>query len=260
MRSLITMLIFSLFSIPTHAEITSDEVKYTVAGKEYTGFLAYNTSEEKRPGILVIHEWWGHNNYARKRAKMLAELGYTAFALDMYGTGVLADHPDDAKKFMNATFADFSGLKAKFQSAHELLKNHPTVDSNRTATIGYCMGGGINMAMARSGEDLDGFIIVHGSLGTKTPVRPGVVTGRILVLNGADDPFVPPDQVAAFEAEMKTANVEYKLINYQGAKHSFSSEHADEKGKKFNLPLAYNREADIASWNEIQIFLEDIFR
>ncbi len=259
MRKIITLLVFTLINFSANAEIKTEEVKYSVAGKEFTGFMAYNTNPGKRPGILVIHEWWGHNDYARKRAKMLAELGYSAFALDMYGSGVLAEHPEDAKKFMNATFSDFSNLKEKFQTAHNLLKNHKTVDSGKIATIGYCMGGGINMAMARAGEDLDGFIIVHGSLGTKTPVASGVIKGRILVLNGADDPFVPAQQVSEFEKEMKAAKVDYKLFNYPGAKHSFSAKHADEKGKKFGLPLAYNKEADTASWEEIKKFLKEIF-
>lgn len=259
MRKLITLLTLGLFSVSVHAGIVKEEVKYTVNGKEHTGFIAYDDSKEKRPGILVIHEWWGHNKYARKRAKMLAKLGYTAFALDMYGTGVLAEHPEDAKKFMQATFSDFDGLKQKFDTAHDILKNHPTVDGSKTATLGYCMGGGINMAMARAGKDLDGFIVVHGSLGTKTPVKDGVVKGKILVLNGAADPFVPAEQVAAFEKEMKAAKVDYKLFNYEGAKHGFSNPHADEKGKKFNMPLAYDKKADKASWKEIKKFLNEIF-
>lgn len=259
MRKLITLITQSFFSLSVYAGITKEEIKYTVNGKEHTGFIAYDDSKEKRPGVLVIHEWWGHNKYARKRAKMLAKMGYTALALDMYGTGVLAEHPEDAKKFMQATFADPEGLKKKFDTAHNLLKNHKTVDASKTATIGYCMGGGINLAMARAGKDLDGFIVVHGSLGTKTPVKQGVVKGKILVLNGAADPFVPAEQVAAFEKEMKAAKVDYKLFNYEGAKHGFSNPHADEKGKKFNMPLAYDKKADKASWTEVKKFLEEIF-
>lgn len=259
MRKLIALLAFCLVTVSANAGIKTEEIKYEVAGKEYTGFMAYDSREGKRPGILVIHEWWGHNDYARQRAKMLAGMGYTAFALDMYGSGILAEHPEDAKKFMTATFSDFANLKAKFQAAHSLLKSHTTVDGSKTASIGYCMGGGINLAMARTGEDLDGFIVVHGSLGTKTPAQPGAVKGRILVLNGADDPFVPAEQVTAFENEMKAAEVSYTLHNYKGAKHSFSNKDADEKGQKFGLPLAYNEEADKASWDETQKFLMEIF-
>lgn len=260
MKKLTTFFFLFFFSLSATAAIKTEEIKYTVAGKEFTGFMAYNSKATNNPGVLVIHEWWGHNDYARKRARMLAKLGYTAFALDMYGTGVLAEHPDDAKKFMNATFSDFTNLRAKFKAAHDILKNHKSVDSSKTATIGYCMGGGINLAMARAGEDLDGFIVVHGSLGTKTPVTEGTIKGKILVLNGADDPFVPAEQVAAFEKEMKAANVDYKLINYKGAKHSFSAKHADEKGKKFGMPLAYNKQADMDSWKQVKLFLKDIFK
>ena len=259
MRKLITLLTLALFSLSAHAGgIKIEEIKYTVAGKEFTGFMAYDKSKKKRPGVLVIHEWWGHNDYARKRAKMLAKLGYTAFALDMYGSGMLAEHPDDAKKFMNATFSD-GNLPKKFDAAHNILKKHKTVDASKTATIGYCMGGGINMAMARAGKELDGFIVVHGSLGTKTPVKKGVIKGKILVLNGAADPFVPVEQVAGFEKEMKAAGVDYKLVNYKGAKHAFSNPGATENGKKFGLPLAYDRKADKASWKEVKKFLKEIF-
>jgi dienelactone hydrolase len=258
MRKLLTLLLLFCFSLSAHAGIKTEEVKYTVNGKEYTGLMAYDTSKGKRPGILVVHEWWGHDDYARKRAKMLAGLGYTAFAVDVYGTGVQAKHPDDAKKFMNATFSD-GDLPKKFEAAHNLLKNHKTVDASKTATIGYCMGGGINLAMARAGEDLDGFIVVHGSLGTKTPAKQGDIKGKVLVLTGADDPFVPPEQVAAFEQEMKAAKVDYKLISYKGAKHSFSNPEATMRGKQFNLPLEYNKKADEDSWNQIKKFLKEIF-
>ncbi|MEJ2142026.1 MAG: dienelactone hydrolase family protein [Gammaproteobacteria bacterium] len=259
MRKLIVLLSLSLFSLSAIAGIKTEEIKYTVDGKEYTGFMAYEKSKKKHPGILVVHEWWGHDDYARKRAKMLAKLGYTAFAMDAYGTGVHAKHPDDAKKFMNAAFSDQAGLKKKFEKALSILKNHKTVDASKIASIGYCMGGGINMAMARAGVDIDGFIVVHGSLGTQIPAKPGDIKTKILVLNGADDPFVPAEQVAAFEKEMKAAKVDYKLFNYKGAKHSFSVKGADERGKKFGLPLEYNKKADKASWKEVKKFLKEIF-
>ena len=259
MRRLIALLALFLASVSVNAAIQTEEVRYKVDGKEYTGFMAYDPDGGPRPGVLVVHEWWGHDDYARKRAEMLAELGYTAFAMDVYGSGLLAEHPQDAKKFMQATFADFDNLKRKFETAHGILKNHATVDAQKTATIGYCMGGGINLAMARAGEDLDGFVVVHGSVGTKTPAAPGAIKGRILVLNGADDPFVPAEQVEAFRKEMMAANANYTIVLYEGAKHSFSVEGADEKGEKFGLPLAYNEGADRASWTEIQSFLEEIF-
>lgn len=261
MRKLLAIALLSLVSVTIHAAIKTQEIKYQVAGKEFTGYMAYDSSiKGKRPGILVMHEWWGHDKYSRKRAKMLAKLGYTAFALDMYGTGVHAKHPDNAKAFMNAIFSDMANTKQRFKTAHDILKNHKTVDSSKTASIGYCMGGGLGLAMARAGEDIDGVIVVHGSLGTKTPAKPGDIKANILVLTGADDPFVPAEQVAAFKNEMNTAKVNYQLISYPGAKHSFSVKGSDIKGKKFNMPLAYNKKADKDSWKRIQVFLKNIFK
>jgi len=260
MKRLLSILTLALVSFSLQAAIKTDEIKYYVAGKEFTGFMAYDSSiKGKRPGIMVMHEWWGHDDYSRKRAKKFAKLGYTAFALDMYGTGIQAKHPDDAKKFMNSIFADFANTKQRFNTAFDILKNHKTVDASKTASIGYCMGGGLSLALARGGEEIDGVIVVHGSLGTKTPAKPGDIKAKILVLNGADDPFVPAAQVNAFKKEMDAAKVDYKLINYKGAKHSFSVKGADKKGKKFNLPLEYNKEADEDSWKQIQTFLKSLF-
>jgi dienelactone hydrolase len=261
MRHIISLLLLGLFSLNLHAAIKTEEIQYKVDGKEFTGYLAYDDSiTTPRPGVLVLHEWWGHNDYARKRTRMLAELGYTAFALDMYGTGVLADHPDNAKAFMQAIFADMDGTKARFDAAKNLLMNHETVDGSKIAAMGYCMGGGLSLGMARVGEPLDGFIVVHGSLGTKTPAQPGQIKGKILVLTGAEDPFVPAEQVEGFKKEMDAAKVDYELISYPGAKHSFSVKGADKIGKQFDMPLAYNEAADKDSWNRIQAFLEDIFK
>lgn len=261
MRHIISLILLSFISLNLHAAIQTEEIQYTVAGKEFTGYLAYDDSiTTPRPGVLVLHEWWGHNDYARKRARMLAELGYTAFALDMYGTGVLADHPDNAKAFMQAIFADMDNTKARFDAAKNLLMNHKTVDGSRIAAMGYCMGGGLSLGMARAGEPLDGFIVVHGSLGTKTPAKPGQIKGKILVLTGAEDPFVPPEQVEAFEKEMDEAEVEYELVVYPNAKHSFSVQGSDKIGEQFNMPLAYNEAADTDSWQKIQDFLKDVFQ
>lgn len=261
MRQLISLLLLSFISLNLNAAIKTEEIKYTVADKEFTGYLAYDDSiTTPRPGVLVLHEWWGHNDYARKRTRMLAEMGYTAFALDMYGSGVLADHPDNAKSFMQAMFSDMDNTKARFEAAHQLLMQHKTVDKNKTAALGYCMGGGLSLAMARASEPLDGFIVVHGSLGTKTPAQPGQIKGKILVLTGAEDPFVPAEQVAGFEKEMDAAKVDYELISYPGAKHSFSVKGSDKIGEKFDMPLAYNEAADKDSWKRIQAFLDSIFK
>ncbi len=255
-----TLVLLCLFSLAAGAEIKTQELSYRVGEDKFTGYLAFDDDfSDKRPGILVVHEWWGHNAYARNRAEMLAALGYTAFALDMYGTGKLADHPDDAKKFMQALMSNIPQAEKRFATAHEILKNQTTVDSNKTAAIGYCLGGGVALHMARAGMDLDAVISFHGSLGTKTPAEPGRVKARVLVLTGAADPFIPAEQIQGFEKEMKTAGVDYELKSYPGVKHSFTNPQADEFGKRFNMPLAYDEAADKDSWQRMQLFLNKVF-
>ena len=261
MKKLFAILFLSLFALPAQAAIQAKEITYHVGDAEFTGYLAYDDAiKEKRPGVLVVHEWWGHNEYARKRVRMLAELGYTAFALDMYGTGKLADHPDTAKAFMQAVTGNAEVMKARFMAGLDILKKQNTVDVKRIAAIGYCMGGGISLNMARSGVDLDAVVVFHGGLGTSTPVKKGVIKGEVLVLIGAADPFIPAEQVEAFEEEMKAAEVHYELHAYPGVKHSFTSPDADLFAKKFNLPMAYDAAADKDSWQRMQALFNKVFR
>jgi dienelactone hydrolase len=222
--------------------------------------LAYDDSiSGKRPGVLVVHEWWGHNEYARKRARMLAELGYTALAVDMYGEGKQASHPEDAGKFASAVRNNMPEAEARFNAAEAVLKNHVTVNPDKIAAIGYCFGGGLLLELARRGIDLDGVVSFHGSLATQNPAKPGDVKTKVLVCHGADDPFVKPEQVSALKAEMKSANADFTFKEYAGAKHSFTNPDANEFGKKFNLPLEYNEQADKQSWEEMKIFLKKAF-
>lgn len=260
MKTLLTFLLSALVATAVHAELKTEEVVYRVGGDEFTGYLAYDAGQDKpRPGVLVIHEWWGHNDYARKRAEMLAQLGYTAFALDMYGSGKLARHPDDAKGFMQAVVSDMPAAEKRVAKARSILAAHPSVDSRHIAAIGYCFGGGMVLNMARAGMDFDGVVSFHGSLGTQTPARPGQVKARVLVFNGAADPFVPAEQVQQFEAEMDSAGVDYKLVNYPGVKHSFTNPGADAVGEKFDMPLKYDAHADSDSWARTQTFFNRIF-
>jgi len=255
------VLISCLVASTAQAALQTKVVVYQVDGKEFTGYLAYDDSfTGKRPGILVAHEWWGHNSYVRHRAEMLAKLGYTAFALDMYGTDQQADHPETAQKFMQAVMGNLPLAEKRFRAAYDILKSEPTVNPRRIAAIGYCMGGGLVLQMARRGMPLKGVVVFHGSVGTDTPVRRGDIKGRVLVLLGADDPFEPAEQVKAFEAEMKKAGVKYQLHLYPGVVHAFTNPEATAMGKKFNLPLAYNRDADADSWQRMQTFFHRIFR
>ncbi|MCG6938067.1 MAG: dienelactone hydrolase family protein [Gammaproteobacteria bacterium] len=261
MKQLLVMVVVLLFTSTTFAEVVGKEVTYQAGGATLKGYLATDTAiAGKRPGVLVVHEWWGLNDYARKRARMLAELGYTALAVDMYGDGKTADHPDDAGKFAGEVRNNMPAAEARFRAAMELLRSQPSVDRDKIAAIGYCFGGGVVLEMARRGLDLKGVASFHGSLGTAEPAQPGKVKASVLVLNGDADPFTKPEQIAAFKQEMSAAGVDYKFIGYPGAKHSFTNPDADSFGKKFNLPLAYNAEADRQSWLELQNFFARIFR
>lgn len=258
-------LLWALFAVATvttsQAAVIGKEVSYRAGDTLLKGYLAYDDSiRGKRPGVLVVHEWWGHNAYARHRAEMLAALGYTALAVDMYGDGRQASHPDDAGKFAGAVRKNMPEAEARFRAAMKLLHKHPTVDKQKTAAIGYCFGGGIVLEMARRGLPLDGVASFHGSLPTTNPAQKGKVKAKILVLNGADDPFTKPEQIAAFKQEMDDAGADYRFIDYPDAKHSFTNPQADEFGQRFNLPLAYSEKADNASWDELQRFLHRLFK
>lgn len=261
MMSRIAITLLSLlFVFEVSADIVTREVSYKDGDTIMKGYIAFDDSiEDKRPGVLVVHEWWGHNAYARKRARMLAELGYTAMAVDMYGDGKTADHPDDAGKFSSAVGGNLPLAKARFDAAVARLKQEPTVEADNIAALGYCFGGGILLNMARMGTDIDGVVSFHGSVATQSPAKSGDIKTRVRVFNGADDPFVKPEQIEAFINEMEAAGADYKLVNYPGAVHSFTNPEADAFGKKFNLPLAYNAEADKDSWQQTQAFLQAIF-
>lgn len=237
-----------------------EEVRYNADGTALKGYYVYDPAVSgKRPGVLVVHEWWGHNEYARRRADMLAGLGYAAFALDMYGEGKLASHPADAMKFAGEVTKNLEMAMARFKAALDVLKKRPEVDPARIAAIGYCFGGGIVLNMARKGVDLKGVASFHGSLAAIQPARRGEVKAKILVLNGADDPFTTAKQIDAFKKEMKDAGVNLVFVNYPGAKHAFTNPLADRYGMEFKLPLAYSADADMKSWEEMRRFLEKIF-
>jgi dienelactone hydrolase len=239
--------------------VKGEEVSYSADTTELKGYLAFNENESsKRPGILVIHEWWGHNEYVRERADMLAELGYTALALDMYGDGKQAAHPEDAGKFSGMVMSNMDLASARFDAAVDLLKEHPSVDAEKIAAIGYCFGGSVALTMANAGKDLDAVAAFHS--GVQLPVMPGEdLKAKVLVCNGADDPFISPESVTAFKEAMDAVNADYKYIAYEGAVHSFTSKHADANGEKFDLPLKYQKEADEASWDELMTLLQEVF-
>ena len=254
------MLLIALIPFVVEAAIKTEPVDYSAGGVTMKGYLAYDDAVKgKRPGVLVVHEWWGHNDYTRKRARMLAELGYTALAVDMFGDGKQTAHPADAQKFTQEVLSNMETAKARFLASLETLKAHKTVDPQRIAAIGYCFGGGLVLEMARAGVDLDAVVSFHGSLDTKNPAKPGVVKAKILVAHGAADEFISPEVLKQFEQEMKNAKVDYRFIAYPNAKHSFTNPEADEMGKKAKIPIAYNAEADRKSWEDMKKFLKEAF-
>ncbi|MBT2969242.1 MAG: dienelactone hydrolase [gamma proteobacterium symbiont of Ctena orbiculata] len=249
MNKLVMALVLCSFPLTLLSAVVGEEVGYNHGGIQMKGFLAYDdAASERRPGILVVHEWWGHNEYARDRARQLAAMGYTALAVDMYGDGKQADHPKDAGRFAAEVKKNMETATARFQAAMELLQAHKSVAKNDISAIGYCFGGGMVLEMARRGLDLDLVGSFHGSLPTSHPAVEGAVKAEVLVFNGADDPFVKPEHIDAFMAEMDRAGVKYSFTNYPGAKHSFTNPGADNFGKAFDLPLKYDEAADRQSW------------
>jgi len=259
-KSIFCLVVFFIFSPFSIAQIVSKDVQYSVGDTQFKGYIAYDDAiKGKRPGVLVVHEWWGHNDYARKRANMLAELGYTAIALDMYGDGKQANHPKDASKFAGAVAGNLSEAENRFKAAYHLLQQQPQTDSDKISAIGYCFGGGIVLAMARRGVDLKGVVSFHGSLGLGAPAQKGTIKSRILVLNGEADPFIKAEQIESFKQEMTSLGVNFQFVNYPNAKHAFTNPGADKFGKQFSIPLQYNETADIQSWKKMQQFLKKTF-
>ena len=261
MKKLLLSLTLICFTMPVLAAVQGREITYSAGDTTLKGWIAYDDAVKgKRPAVLVVHEWWGHNDYARKRANMLAELGYVALAVDMYGDGKQANHPDDAGKFAGAIAKNRPLAKARFEAAMKLLHKQGNVDGNRMAAIGYCFGGGVVLNMAREGEDLKGVASFHGGLATDTPAQQGRVKAQVRVFTGADDKMIPPTQVESFRQEMDKAGVNYQVVVYPGALHAFTNPDADEYAKKFNMPIAYNAAADKDSWMQLQAFLAEVLK
>ena len=254
------LLVVVLFSGASQAQIIGKDVNYKADDTSFKGYIAYDDSiKGPRPGVIVVHEWWGHNEYARKRASMLAELGYTAIALDMYGDGKQANHPKEAGQFSSSITRNLPDAENRFKAAYKLLQQQAQTDKKQIAAIGYCFGGGIVLAMARRGVNLKGVVSFHGSPNVGAPAKKNMIKAKLLVLNGEADPFIKADQIEAFKQEMDKMDVDYEFINYPGAKHAFTNPDADTFGNKFSIPLAYNREADVKSWNKMQDFFKEIF-
>jgi len=240
--------------------IKEEPVTYKDGATTLKGFVVYDEARQgRRPGILVVHEWWGITPHVRGEARKFAEQGYTAIVVDMYGNGQTASNPKDAGKLAGSVMKNPPVMQSRFNAARAELVKHSTVDASRVGAAGYCFGGAVALNMARAGADLAGVAVFHASLATNTPA-PRQVKPRILVLNGAADPLVKPDQIEAFKRDMGAAKANYRFINYPGAVHAFTNPEATELGKKFNLPIAYNAEVDREAKSETAKFFADAFR
>jgi dienelactone hydrolase len=240
------------------AKVQTKNIEYQQGDTVLQGFLAWDDAAKgKRPGVLVVHEWWGHNEHAREQARRLAKAGYVGFALDMFGKGKVTTHPKDATAFVQEATKDPEVAEARFDAAVELLEQQPQVDREKIAAFGYCFGGGVALNMARAGKDLDAIVTFHGTLKPATgPAAPGSVKPAMLVQTGGADPMVTRDQVASFEQEMKDAGANVKVITYPNARHAFTNPDA---GKAGNEALAYDKEADRKSWDAAVQFLKQVF-
>jgi dienelactone hydrolase len=261
MRKLMAGAVLALsLSTSGYAAIKEEPVTYKDGDTAMKGFVVYDDAiKAKRPGIVVVHEWWGITKHVRDSARQLAGMGYTAFVADMFGDGKTADNPKDAGALSGAVRKNTPVQLSRFNAARAQLAKHSTVDAKRIGAVGYCFGGSVVLDMARAGVDLAGVAAFHAGLGTQQPAAPGKVKAKVLVLNGADDPFIKPDSVEAFKKEMDAAKVDYRYLNYPGAVHAFTSPEATENGKKFNLPLAYHPEADKQSKAEMAKFFSGLF-
>lgn len=249
---------FILFLSQTaYGALVTQTIEYKQADTTLEGYLAYDDSVPgKRPAIIVVHEWKGLDDYAKMRAEKLANLGYAAFAADIYGKGVRPKDHEEAGVISGAFKKDRDLMRERGNAAYQYLKNHELVDPNRIAAIGYCFGGAAVLEMARAGFDLKGVASFHGSLDTPVPAKKGEVKSKILVFHGADDPFVPQKDVLEFQHEMTQTGADWQLVVFGGAVHRFT---VAEAGNEPSKGFAYHKAADERSWEMLKSFLNEIF-
>lgn len=222
-------------------------------------FVAYDENKQgTRPVVLIVPEWWGLNDYIRGRARQLAELGYLALAVDMYGNGTMAANPDQAMKYATTFYKNPQLAQGRMQAALAKAVSYPQADSSKTAAIGYCFGGSMVLNASKMGMPLDGVVSFHGGLAGVTPKK-NTIKGKILVCHGLADKFVPEQDVANFKKQLDSVNADYKFKEYPDATHAFTNPDATATGQKFNIPIAYNAEADKNSWNDMKSFFDDIW-
>lgn len=253
---LLAVLLAALAS-PSAAALKTKVVTYEQGGVQFQGYLAWDDAVKgKRPGVIVVHEWWGHNDNARRAADRLAAAGFVGFALDLYGKGKLAKHPDEAQAFVAEATKDMATVTGRFNAALAVLKKDSKVDPARIGAIGYCFGGSVVLGMARSGAPLKAAGTFHAALESGQKAEAGKVKTKLLIQTGDADPMIPAEQVAAFEKEMTDAGANFRVVHYANAKHGFTSPDAGTHGMD---ALQYDADADKKSWGElIQFFKTEL--
>jgi len=241
-------------------KLKEETVSYQLDSSQRNNFVVYDENiEGKRPAVLVIHEWWGLNDYTKMRARELAKLGYIAMAVDMYGDGKMGDDPDAAGKLATPFYMKPELAKPIFEAALAKLKGYSQTDPVKVAAIGYCFGGAQVLNLAKMGEDLRGVVSFHGNL-TVVPANKDLLKAQVLVCHGAVDPFVPQAEVDQFKKQMDSIGAKYTFKAYEGATHAFTNPNATALGEKFKIPVKYNAAADTASWNDMKTFFNQIFQ
>jgi dienelactone hydrolase len=239
------------------AKVQSTVVPYTYEETAFEGFLAWDDSVKgKRPGILVVHEWWGLNDYARSRAEQLAGLGYVAFAVDMYGKGKVTTHPEEAGEWAKLTTANIGVWLGRAQAGLQRLQADPNVDPTRLGAIGYCFGGATVMQLVYNGAPVKGVVSFHGSLPLPSHANPVHNSAKVLIAHGASDPFLTSSHVEQFKAALDTAGIDWQMLIYGGAQHSFTNPSADQYGLK---GAKYHKQADQRSWISMKQFFGELF-
>lgn len=258
MRKLFLMLTLLCLAVTAEAAVKTKIVEYKQGDTVLEGYLAWDDAKKaKQPGVLIVHEWTGINDHMKQRAEMLAKLGYVAFAADIYGKGIRPTNREESAATAGIYKSDRPLMRARAQAGLETLKKQKLVDPQRIAAIGYCFGGTTVLELARDGADVKGVVSFHGGLSTPTPQDAGKIKSKVLVLHGADDPYVKAEEVAAFQQEMRDAKVDWQFISYGNAVHSFTNKAAGTDNSK---GAAYNEKADKRSWEAMRAFFAEIFK
>ncbi len=259
MRSnwLVALVMIGAMVSSARAEVKTRTISYEYGGVTFKGHLAWDgAAKSKRPGVLVVHEWWGLNDYARKRAEQLAELGYVAFACDMYGEGKHTEHPNEAGQFATEVRKNIKVWQGRAQASLKVLTDQPQVDADKLAAIGYCFGGSTALQLAYTGANLKAVVTFHAALPVPDAEQAKAIKAKLLICHGAADRFIPEETAVKFRTALEEAKVDYAMVYLGNAKHSFTVKDIDAKGVN---GLAYNAEADRRSWQAMRLLFDEAF-